>query len=405
MIRRGIVLLLLWASSSFAYLITETNFVEQNRVLKSLDIDASFLKDPTFLSMKDDVDRYRTKNFLAVLERGYEFVPILRQMIKQADIPDAFLYMAMAESNFSARAYSKAKASGLWQFMPYTAKKFGLTIDMYVDERRDPIKSTEAAIQYLKYLYSHFGKWYLAAMAYNCGEGRVLKAIKEAKTDDLSILLNPRKKYLPRETREYIRKILTMAHMSGSADFIIGNDADYLMNQGSSLTLSRIEVPGGTTLSDVAESVGLPLKVIQEYNSHLNYFFTPPWVESYHLYLPYDKQIAFKQNFKPDETNGKFYVHVVERGDSLHKISKKYGVNYKIIKDFNRLKSNFLSLRQRLIVPVLKPKIDHYVIQKGDTLGDISARYKVSLSDLMQANKMKNEMIQPGVKLVIPQKY
>ena len=175
-------------------------------------------------------------------------------MIADAGIPDVFLYLAMAESNFSATAYSSAKAVGLWQFMPYTGKKFGLRIDDYVDERRDPIKSTRAAIEYLQSLHSEFGKWYLAAMAYNCGEGRVRRAIREAGSDDLRILLDANKKYVPRETRDYIRKIVAMAYLSNNPEFILENESDHLLNQGSSQTYTPVDVPGGTTLADVAKS-------------------------------------------------------------------------------------------------------------------------------------------------------
>ncbi|NLC28006.1 MAG: transglycosylase SLT domain-containing protein, partial [Campylobacteraceae bacterium] len=330
-------------TTAFGFLITENNYSQKDRVLKSLDVDTSFLKDPALLSMQGDVDLYRTKHFLNILERGYMFAPALRQMITNAGIPDAFLYLAMAESNFSAKAYSSARAVGLWQFMPYTGRKFGLRIDEYVDERRDPIKSTKAAIKFLQYLHDDFGKWYLAAMAYNCGEGRVRRAISEAGSDDLAILLDPVKKYVPLETRNYIRKILTMAHLSSDADFLLSHDGEYLMNQGSSFSFAAVTVPGGTTLADISRSVGLPISVIKEYNIHLNYFFTPPNVKEYEVYIPYDKRAAFNQNFKPTDGSSSFYVHIVTKGDSLYEIGKKYGIDYKVIKDYNHLKSNLLS--------------------------------------------------------------
>jgi membrane-bound lytic murein transglycosylase D len=402
MLWRYAVIFSLLFTSGFSYLITENNYTQQQQVIKSLDIDTSFLRDPILFSMKDDVNLYRTRHFLGILERGYQFVPILRQMIAEAGIPDAFLYLAMAESNFSARAYSSARAVGLWQFMPYTGRKFGLRIDTYVDERRDPIKSTQAAISFLEYLYEDFGKWYLAAMAYNCGEGRVRQAISRAGTDDLSVLLDPAKKYVPRETRNYIRKILTMAHLSSNADFIIGHDSDYLLNQGSSATFAPVVVPGGTTLESVAKSINLPLKVVREYNIHLNYFFTPPNVKEYVIYIPYDKKSVFAQHFTPTKNSETFYVHVVERGDSLYAIGKQYGISYKVIKDFNNLSSNTLRINQKLIVPVARPTKRHYVVQSGDTLGRISERFNVSLNDLMRVNNMETTIIHPGGKIVLP---
>ncbi|MFA6756795.1 MAG: LysM peptidoglycan-binding domain-containing protein [Campylobacteraceae bacterium] len=400
MVGRALLFISLTCSMLFGYLITENNFAQQERVLKSLDINTSFLKDPILLSMSDDVNLYRTKHFLSILDRGYIFAPALRQMIAEASIPEAFLYLAMAESNFSARAYSKARAVGLWQFMPYTAKKFGLKIDEYVDERRDPVKSTKAAIKYLEYLHKDFEKWYLAAMAYNCGEGRVRRAIKQAGTDDLAVLIDPVKKYVPLETRNYIRKIITMAHLSGSADFLLSHDGEYLLNQGSSFGFEPVTVPAGTTLESVAKSVGLPVSVIKEYNVHLNYFFTPP-VE-YEIYIPYDKKAEFAKNFKPEKNASGFYVYHVKKGDSLYEIGKKYGLNYKIIKDYNSLKSNTLKIGQKLIIPSAKAGNRHYIIQQGDTLGAISRKFNVSLQALMQANELKNTNIYPGNKIVIP---
>ena len=402
---RFIFLIFLFFQSANAFLSTETNYQEQAKVLKSLDIEPTFLTDLLFITMKEDADRYRTKHFLKVLENGNRFIPVLQNMIKEAGIPDAFLYLAMAESNFAPNAYSKAKAVGIWQFMPYTARKFGLTIDLYVDERRDPIKSTKAAIKYLKYLHDRFGKWYLAAIAYNCGEGRVGKAIKRAGTDDLAVLLNRYKKYIPKESRIYIRKIMMMEHLSNSKDFIIGHDAGYLMNRGTTHTFAKVSVKGGTTLSNVADSVGMSYKELKSYNPHLKYGFVPPRKGKYDIYLPYGKHTIFKQNFDPKRDNGRFYVYKIKRGDSLYSIGKRYGVSYKVIKDFNRLRSNRLRINKKLVIPVLKPKTRKYIIKRGDTIGNISRRFNVTISSIMKINKKKDSQILVGERLVIPYVY
>ncbi len=398
-----LLVFILFIQSSYAFLVTQNNYEQQALVLKSLDIDSSFLKDEKFMVMKDNVDRYRTRHFLKVLENGNRFVPYLRNLISESGIPEAFLYMAMAESNFSPDAYSKAKASGMWQFMPYTAKKFGLKINSYTDERRDPIKSTVAAIKYLKYLHGIFGKWYLAAIAYNCGEGRVKKAIKRAKTDDLSVLLSTRKRYLPRETRLYIRKIIMMQSMANSSDFILENNSDYLLNQGSAETFSKVTVKEGTSLSSIASSIGMSAKKLKAYNPQLRYYFVPPKKGKYTVYIPYSKQADFIQNFKPSKLNNRFYVYRVKRGDSLYKISKRYGIKYRVIRDFNHLKSNRLRLRQSLIIPVLKPTTISYIIKRGDTIGRISRRFKVAINDIIKFNHKKNSMVRIGEKIVIPQ--
>lgn len=402
---RSILIFFLLIQSANAFLSTETNYQEQAKVLKSLDIEPTFLTDLLFITMKEDSDRYRTRHFLNVLENGNRFIPVLQNMIKEAGIPDAFLYLAMAESNFAPNAYSKAKAVGIWQFMPYTGKKFGLTIDLYVDERRDPIKSTKAAITYLKYLHKRFGKWYLAAIAYNCGEGRLSRAIKRAGTDNLAVLLDKNKKYIPRESRIYIRKIMMMEHLSNSTDFILGHDADYLMNRGTTYTFAKVTVKGGTTLSNVADSVGMSYKELKSYNPHLRYGFVPPKKGTYDIYLPYGKHTIFEQNFDPNKDNGRFYVHSIKRGDSLYSIGKKYGVSYKIIKDFNNLKSNTLRINKKLVIPVLKPKTRQYTIKSGDTIGNISRKFNVTINSIMKINNKKNSQIIIGERLVIPYVY
>lgn len=400
-----LLILFLFFQSGYAFLITQNNYEEQALVLKKFDIDSSFLRDQKIMSMKEDIDRYRTKHFLKVLENGNRFVPYLRKLINESGIPSAFLYMAMAESNFTPDAYSKSRASGMWQFMPYTAKRFGLKINRYLDERRDPVKSTISAIKYLKYLHKIFGKWYLVALAYNCGEGRVLRAIKRAKTDKLEVLLNPRKKYLPLESRNYIRKILMMQNMANSPDFILENNSAYLLNQGSAETFSKVFVKQGTSLSSVASSIGISLKELKAYNPQLRYYFVPPKIGKYHIYIPYNKQIAFKQNFNPKKSKGRFFAYRVRYGDSLYKIAKKYRISYRVLKEFNHLKSNLLHINQSLIIPSIIPPTISYIAKNGDTLSKISKKYKVAVSKIIRVNHKKSTMIKVGEKLVIPQIY
>jgi len=391
--------------SANAFFSTGSNYQEQAKVLKSLDISPTFMTDLVFINMKENSDRYRTKHFLRVLENGNRFIPVIRSMLNEAGVPDAFLYLAMAESSFKPKAYSSASAVGIWQFMPATAKKLGLRIDIYVDERRDPIKSTAAAIKYLQHLHDRFGKWYLAAIAYNCGQGRLSRAIKRAGTDDLAVLLDRDKMYIPKESRIYIRKIMMMQYLSNNTDFVVGHGAGHLMNSGSTHTFSRVEVRGGTTLAHVADSVGMSYKELKSYNPHLNYGFIPPKKEFYHLYLPYGKQIQFAHNFNPEKDSGRFFVHKVKRGDSLYSIGNKYGVSYRVIKDFNRLKSNTLRVNKKLIVPVLKPKTRSYTIRAGDTIGEISKRFNVTISAIKIANNKKSSLIRVGERIDIPYVY
>ena len=392
---------------SWGFLTMEDDYAKEIQVLKSLDIDVTFLKDPVFLSMKNDLNIYKKKHFLKVLEDGRTFIPIIRQMIAKAKIPKAFLYLAMAESKFSAKARSKSHAVGLWQFMPRTAKLLGLKVNRYVDERKDPIKSTKVAIKYLKFLHKRFGKWYLAAIAYNCGEGKLSRVIKKLGSDDLSLLLDSKNGYLSKESRMYIRKIVMMANLSNDEDFIAKNKADHLMNRGSTFALATVEVKGGISLQSIAQSIHLSAKTIKEYNPQLKCYFTPPYDKKYSIYIPYDKYSLFQKNYKPVKSSRKFYVYIIKRGDSLYKISKRFGISYKIIKDFNHLKNNFLKLGHKLIIPFANQKyanlkIVKYTIKKCDTLSFISRKFKIKVKKIMKANNMKNYILKPGVKIVIP---
>lgn len=216
------ILLFIFPYLLFANLTYQSNYGKELAILESFDIDPSFLHDPLMNKMRHDKSNLsKNKHFFTAMENACVFIPAIKDLLNKNDIPQEFLYLAMAESNFKTKAYSPKKASGLWQFMPRTGKRYDLNIDEYVDERRDLIKSTKAASKYLKSLHKRFGKWYLAAIAYNCGGGRLSRAIKEAGSDSLAVLLDSEKKYIPRESRNYIRKIVALA--------FVGNDERFML--------------------------------------------------------------------------------------------------------------------------------------------------------------------------------
>ncbi len=405
MLKKVIILLALLLSSSQAYFMTQNNtYAGNNAVLQGFDVPMDFIKDSVYASSKEVANHYRTQLFLKVLRQGHEFVPMIRRMIRENGVPEIILYLAMAESNFSPRAYSRKRAAGLWQFMPSTARRFGLKINDYLDERRDPIKSTEAAIKYLKYLHKMFGKWYLVAMAYNCGEGRLRKAIRRAKTDNIKVLLNKRKRYLPRETRHYIGKILAIASVSSSENFMVENGNDYLLNQGRSQTFDKVRVPASTSLASIAKSVGVSVKTIKHLNPQLRYYFTPLNKKNYEVYIPYGKKPSFASNFKASNNYNSFHVHVVKQGDNLWTLGRRYGIRHSLIKKFNHLRSNRLKLRQRLVIPtIVRGKRNVYTVRRGDTLGEISKRFRVTVRDIKRRNGIR-KYIYPGDKIVIPSK-
>lgn len=325
-------------------------------ILNSFGLDVSFL--PSLNQSNAVYNRSvqaRWEYFVQRFDQGHEIIPILRLMLREQGIPQEFLFLAMAESEFSMRAYSPKKASGIWQLMPQTAKELGLKIDDFIDERRDPIKSTKAAIKYLKFLKNITGEWYLAAMAYNCGIGRLQKGIKLAGTKDIEVLLDPDRKYLPRETRQYIRMILGMSLAFNNAEILKVQDKEYFLNRGATSTITGVEVAAGTMLEDIAKSIKLSINELKKYNKQFKFDFVPPGKGKYTVYIPYDKLASFKQNFLPSKTqNTMFVYHKVKQGETFYSIAKKYNTSVQKIQSINNLKGSHLAIRQNLIIPVLK---------------------------------------------------
>lgn len=329
------------------------NTLDIQNVLNTFDIDTNYQIDAALFEQHHERTMgYDWDRFVESYEKGYYYIPILKQMLSDADVPQEFLYLAMAESRFSTRAYSSKKAVGIWQIMPATAKSLGLRIDNFVDERRDPIKSTRAAIKYLKKLKSITGKWYLAAMAYNCGIGRLQKAIKEAGTDDINVLM----KYIPLETSNYIRLILSMNLAFNDVDILKNLDKEYFLNRGSTITLASVKVPAGTSFSSIAAGAGMSVEELRKYNMQFRYNFTPPNGKEYDVYIPYEHLLAFKTKFKPKKADfSKFYiVYKVKKGDNLYTIAKRYNISVDKIKSINNMKKSALSINQKIIIPLIQ---------------------------------------------------
>ncbi|WP_333803541.1 lytic transglycosylase domain-containing protein [Sulfurospirillum sp.] len=405
--------LFLLFQSLHAFLNTDNNYDKQLTALKNFDLPNTFLKDSIFISMKEDVEVYKTKHFLRTLESGDRFVPILQKKMQEAGVPTEFLYLAMTESSFDPYSSSPARASGIWQFIPETARRYGLVENAYVDERRDPVKSTEAAIAYLMRLHDMFGKWYLAALAYNCGEGAVTKAIAKAGTDDINVLLDENQKFLPKESRLYIRKILMMSFVSGSTDIMLDNGSEYLLNRANNATFVKVSVQNGTHLRDVAESIGISQNELKSYNPHLKHAFTSPIGDKSYIYIPQDRQVAFSQNFDQTKQPQKYAIYSTQKGDSLQSVAKKYGMSSQSLMDLNNLKSAALKPKMDIVVPfgvnvpvsapVATVGVEKmYVIKAGDTIETVSKKYDIPVAQLIKANKKKNALVKVGESIVIP---
>lgn len=266
-------------------------------VFEKFDVNAAFMNNEHFLAFQNEMDQgLRDRKFLKSYEGGERFIPVLKEMIKESGIPPEFLYLALVESDFSPTAKSSKKAMGIWQFMPKTAEMVGLRVDNKIDERLDPVRSTEAAIAYLKQLHQTFGKWYLAAIAYNCGEGKLGRAIGEAKTDDINILLDPEKAYIPLESRNYIRKILYVALLLHNVDVLKERGYEYLLNRGiGSPTIATIHIKGAKTLSHIAQNAGMSIAQLRHYNPHIKRANLPK-DGNYLIHIPYENLATYRTN-------------------------------------------------------------------------------------------------------------
>ncbi len=207
-------------------------------------------------------------------------MPRLKQMLAEAGLPKDLVYLAMIESGLSVHATSHAQAVGPWQFIKPTATRFGLTVNWWLDERRDFYKSTKAAIQYLKYLHERFDCWYLAAAAYNTGEGRVSRMIKKHKTRDFWQLANS--KSLAKETQQYIPKLLATMLMAKTPRLYGFHD----IPSAKDLPSETFYVPGGTHLDEVAKHLKITKKSLYDMNAALVKKYVPSGVSGYRIRIP-----------------------------------------------------------------------------------------------------------------------
>jgi membrane-bound lytic murein transglycosylase D len=265
----------------------------------------------------------KRETFARWLARANTLAPTITAILRKNGLPEDLVYLAMIESGLNMKAYSRAKASGPWQFIEETGERYGLRVDRWVDERRDLEKSTLAACRYLKDLFRQFGSWHLAAAGYNAGEGRVGRAIDREGTDDFWELRRNAK--LPRETREYVPQLL--------AATIIANEPHkygFLDTASSSppYNVKTMPVPGGTGLRKVAATLGLKSDRLVSLNPAILQGVTPPGNGKFALNIPAEVSgsTVARSSRLLDTTSrrGALSSHHVRRAGSVAKTSNKY---------------------------------------------------------------------------------
>lgn len=248
--------------------------------------DAQVLTDER---VAEQIDYFMTSGksmFQNWLDHSSRFLPLMKEIFREKRLPEDLVYVAMIESGLRMNAVSRSRAVGPWQFMAMTAKTYGLKIDDWIDERRDPVKSTRAAAAYLGDLYRHFGSWHLALASYNAGAGRIEHALFLSPDNGLPSLYDS--PLLRRETRNYVPKLL-------AAVMIARNPEQYgfvVRNKGS-FRYEEVGIEGNTELADIAVFAGCTYKDIRDLNPELQGRTTPPYVDHYVLRLP----VGAKKNF------------------------------------------------------------------------------------------------------------
>lgn len=351
------------------------------------------------------------RQFEIWLDRYFQYGPMLKKILNEYELPEELAYLAMIESGLNPKAYSRAKATGMWQFMYSTGKKYGLQRNWYIDERRDPEKATHAAAKFLLDLYKEFDHWYLALAAYNGGPGRVHRATRLHQTSDFWQLHS-----LPRETRNYIPYYLAAA-------IIASNPTSYGFKTPKTKQhkYEVVEIKQSADLAVLANSAGTSLKILKAYNPELRQSATPVDVV-YQLKIPVGKKEQFVTNFNSLPSDQRFapqYVaHKVKRGESLWTISKKYRVSIHDLAAVNKIRNRHrLSIGQKLTIPVRRSnsgtllasnsgpsghKKVIYKVKRGDTLGHIAEDYNTMARSIRRWNKLEyGQHIFPGQKLTI----
>jgi membrane-bound lytic murein transglycosylase D len=333
------------------------------------------------------------------LEREGMYGEYIRTQLREREMPEDLFYLAMIESGLSNRAVSHAAAVGLWQFIAETGRRYGLEVSGYVDERRDPVKATGAALDYLQYMYDRFGSWYLAAAGYNSGENRVARIMREMTgsergTDADYWRIAHR---LPRETRDYVPLML-------AAGFI-GKDPNahgfYGIEHQPPLAYDRVEVDGGVSLVAVAKAADVSEGMVRDLNPHLIRGVTPPG-RSWEVRVPVGRRAAVLANLEriEQEVRVATVVHRVARGETLTHIARRHGVRVEAIRAENPgLNPRRLQVGQSVRIPGGSVSVvatagsgsatvswRSYQVRRGDTLSQIAARHGVTVSQLRQWN-------------------
>jgi membrane-bound lytic murein transglycosylase D len=362
------------------------------------------------------------KVFTTWLERTGRYEQLIRKILREHGLPEELFYLAMIESGLNPKAYSYARAAGIWQFIKGTGTAYGLRTTWWIDERKDPALSTQAAAKHLSDLYARFGDWYLALAGYNCNPRKIENRMRQYDTDDFWQL-----KRLPRQTRNYIPTYIAASIMA-----VNPQKYGFYVEKMEPVITDTVLISECIDLEMIAQCADTTFEVIKDLNPAILRWCTPPDVEQCVLNIPPGKKAQFweKYNKIPAESKRSWVRHIVKKGETLSDIAKKYGTTLEILKTYNKLNGTRIRVNQDIVLPVPKNKnyytlvsstpsssgkkkaratVDFkgykklkYSVKAGDTLGEIAERFNTRAGKIREWNSMYyGQYIYPDQKLEI----
>lgn len=385
---------------------------------RNIVVNGSYNAIPRVMNkhVQDEIDRFTKGSekefFIESFRRSGRYRPYIVAELKKAGLPEELSWLPLIESGFKVKALSRSRALGLWQFIPSTGYKFGLKRDKFIDERMDPIKSTQAAIDYLKELHAIFGDWTTVLAAYNCGEGKVLNVIRRQNVNYLDNFWDLYER-LPRETARYVPRFLATLHILDQPEMFGMDLADVHMP----FQYEAVSISKQIHLKDIASSIGVAEDVLSEMNPELRYKICPE--DRYSLKVPMDKsEILLTRLDKipiAAPPTPAYVYHRVRTGETLSVIAKRYRAGINDIMHANNLRrSNYIVAGRLLKIPqrgylssaasVPVPKYGRsavHVVKKGDSLWTIAKQYGTTTKMIQQLNNLTSTELRKGQILTI----